>query len=121
MSGRRNYSLFCVQGSEFCVQGSGLKSKANLRDSLSTESLARVKFAESLATGRIEKDDLSGNEDCQNACSLAGRAVAEAVRIASTASLSPPRESDQFRISVCASEILAHPPPPFGVPSNVTA
>lgn len=66
----------------------GLKQKAQLRDSLSTVELAQVKLAELLAADRIEKDNLSGNDRCANACTLSGKAVAAAVRLADSGPLS---------------------------------
>jgi len=59
-----------------------LKPKANLRDSLSTSELIRVQFAESLAADRIEKERVAGNGPCEKVCGLSGKAVAEAIRIA---------------------------------------
>lgn len=55
-----------------------LPQTAKLRDSLSTRDLARVKFAEMLATEKIESQDLRGDPPCVAACSLAGQAVATA-------------------------------------------
>lgn len=68
----------------------GLRPKANLRDSLSTADLVKVMFAEMMAAGRIEKDDVRGNIKCHDVCRLAGAAVATAIRIASEGSLGPP-------------------------------
>lgn len=55
-----------------------LKPKANLRDSLSTHDLAKVKFAEMLASDKIEGDNLRGERPCLAAARLAGNAVAQA-------------------------------------------
>lgn len=56
-----------------------LTPKANLRDNLSTHDLMRVKFAESMASDKIEADDLRGNDHCNTACRVAGEAVATAL------------------------------------------
>ena len=60
----------------------GLSPKASLRDNLSTIDLAKVKLAELFAADRIEKDNLSGNEPCAQACILSGQAVAAAADFA---------------------------------------
>jgi prophage antirepressor-like protein len=56
-----------------------LAAKANLRDNLSTHDLMRVKFAEAMASQKIEADDLRGNDRCQSACRISGEAVARAL------------------------------------------
>jgi prophage antirepressor-like protein len=56
----------------------GLLPKANLRDNLSTIELAAVKFTELLAAARIERENIRGNEPCEQACRVSGQAVAQA-------------------------------------------
>ncbi len=58
-----------------------LHPKANLRDGLSTHDLMRVKFAESMAADKIEKEDLRGDDKCVRAARLAGDAVVTALQI----------------------------------------
>ena len=65
----------------------GLKPKANLRDSLSSRDLTLVKFAEMLASERIEADDLQGTTPCQQASLLASQAVAHAEKMSKDAPL----------------------------------
>ncbi len=55
--------------------------KANLRDHLSTHDLIKVKFAETMASEKIERDQVHGNARCQKSCQLAGDAVATALNI----------------------------------------
>jgi prophage antirepressor-like protein len=68
----------------------GLKPKAQLRDSLSTIELAKVKLAELFAAERIEQERLEGNDRCAKACRLSGSAVAAAARLAEQGPLDPP-------------------------------
>jgi prophage antirepressor-like protein len=80
-----------------------LKPKANLRDHLSTTELLRLQFAESLATGRISKDNLEGNGSCREACRLSGQAVAAAIQLATEGEIEQP--------AAPASSAVALPPP----------
>lgn len=66
----------------------GLKPNAQLRDSLSTIELAKVKLAELLAVDRISEQNLQGNGECSQACRLSGQAVATAAEIARCGDLS---------------------------------
>jgi prophage antirepressor-like protein len=58
-----------------------LRPKDNLRDNLSTRDLMKVKFAEMMASDKIEREDLRGDAPCHSACRLAGDAVASALRV----------------------------------------
>jgi prophage antirepressor-like protein len=66
--------------------------KANLRDNLGTHDLFRVKFAEILATEKIEGEDLQGNSPCRAACKLAGDAVAQARLTVQRTRIGPPSD-----------------------------
>ena len=57
----------------------GISRKSSIRDSLTmTENLSNA-LAESLATDKIESEDLKGNNQCANACKKAGQEVKKAV------------------------------------------
>lgn len=58
-----------------------LPQKANLRDSLSSRDLMRVKFAEAMAADKIENENLRGNDPCISAATLAAKAVANALQV----------------------------------------
>lgn len=69
-----------------------LPPKAVLRDHVSIGELIQLKYAESLASDRIDKDNLNGVAPCQHASRLAGEAVAQALRIALEGDISKPAE-----------------------------
>jgi prophage antirepressor-like protein len=69
-----------------------LPPKAVLRDHVSIGELIQLKYAEKLATERIDSDDLDGVQKCAQASRLAGEAVAQAMRVALNGDITKPAE-----------------------------
>lgn len=69
-------------GSNVVRMKKGLSKKDNIRDNMSDIELDAVKFAESLAKNRIEKYQLSGNAQCEEASLMASMSVRDALKTA---------------------------------------